>query len=222
MSTCSFVNPGDLRVAAETCGANGCHASEVLKVKTSMMTHGGMLWGAALYNNGSFPLKNTHFGESYSADGTAADNSHDSSADAGGNARRRALLPELTPLERWEISQPGNVLRVFERGGMKKGEIGNPDREEESGRPDDKLGERGFGTLLRTDPVFLGLQKTRLARSAALASRHKRPARRLSRQRLHCLPRCLRQRSLPGALGAVREVRTSGRKRFFRSHDSEE
>jgi hypothetical protein len=25
-----------------------------------------------------------------------------------------------------------------------------------------KLGERGFGTLLRTDPVFLGLQKTRL------------------------------------------------------------
>ena len=28
--------------------------------------------------------------------------------------------------------------------------------------PDDKLGERGFGTVLRTDPVFLGLQKTRL------------------------------------------------------------
>ena len=71
-------------------------------------------------------------------------------------------MPELTPLERWEISQPGNVLRVFERGGEKKGEIGNPNREEESGRPDDKLGERGFGTLLRTDPVFLGLQKTRL------------------------------------------------------------
>src|SRR5580704_3378454 len=64
-----FVNPGDLRVAAQTCGSAGCHASEVLKVKTSMMTHGGMLWGAALYNNGSFPLKNTRFGESYSADG---------------------------------------------------------------------------------------------------------------------------------------------------------
>src|SRR5277367_4229376 len=42
-----FVNPGDLRVAAETCGTAGCHASEVLKVKTSMMTHGAMLWGAA-------------------------------------------------------------------------------------------------------------------------------------------------------------------------------
>ena len=156
-----FVNPGDLRVAAETCGANGCHAPEVLKVKTSMMTHGGMLWGAALYNNGSFPLKNTHFGESYSSDGVPQ-SMHTVPPPTPEETRLKGIVPELTPLERWEISQPGNVLRVFERGGMKKGEIGNPDREEEAGRPDDKLGERGFGTLLRTDPVFLGLQKTRL------------------------------------------------------------
>jgi hypothetical protein len=156
-----FVNPGDLRVAAETCGGNGCHASEVLKVKTSMMTHGGMLWGAALYNNGSFPLKNAHFGESYSADGRPQA-LRTFPAPTAEETRTKGIVPELTPLERWEISQPGNVLRVFERGGAKKGEIGNPDREEESGRPDEKLGERGFGTLLRTDPVFLGLQKTRL------------------------------------------------------------
>jgi len=156
-----FVNPGDLRVAAETCGANGCHAPEVLKVKTSMMTHGGMLWGAALYNNGSFPLKNTHFGESYSSEGVPQ-SMHTVPPPTPEETRLKGVVPELTPLERWEISQPGNVLRVFERGGMKKGEIGNPDREEEAGRPDDKLGERGFGTLLRTDPVFLGLQKTRL------------------------------------------------------------
>src|ERR1700722_8812615 len=156
-----FVNPGDLRVAAETCGGNGCHSAEVLKVKTSMMTHGGMLWGAALYNNGSFPLKNAHFGESYSADGTPQA-IRTIPAPTADETRDKGVVAELTPLQRWEISQPGNVLRVFERGGMKKGEIGNPDREEESGRPDDKLGERGFGTLLRTDPVFLGLQKTRL------------------------------------------------------------
>ena len=156
-----FVNPGDLRVAAETCGANGCHAPEVLKVKTSMMTHGGMLWGAALYNNGSFPLKNTHFGESYSSEGVPQ-SMHTVPPPTPEETQLKGIVPELTPLERWEISQPGNVLRVFERGGMKKGEIGNPDREEEAGRPDDKLGERGFGTLLRTDPVFLGLQKTRL------------------------------------------------------------
>ena len=33
----------------------------------------------------------------------------------------KGMLPELTPLERWEISQPGNILRVFERGAGKKG-----------------------------------------------------------------------------------------------------
>jgi hypothetical protein len=156
-----FVNPGDLRVAAETCGTAGCHAAEVLKVRTSMMTHGAMLWGAALYNNGSFPLKNARFGESYSSSGVPQ-GIRTVPAPTPDEIRLKGILPELTPLERWEISQPGNVLRVFERGGEKKGEIGNPDREEESGRPDDKLGERGFGTLLRTDPVFLGLQKTRL------------------------------------------------------------
>src|ERR1700687_5478996 len=60
-----FMNPGDLRVAPETCGASGCHAAETRAVSTSMMTHAGMLWGAALYNNGGYPAKNTHFGESY-------------------------------------------------------------------------------------------------------------------------------------------------------------
>ena len=49
-----FVNPGDLRVAEETCGTSGCHAREVRAVQTSMMTHGAMLWQAALYNNGAF------------------------------------------------------------------------------------------------------------------------------------------------------------------------
>ncbi|HKV03547.1 MAG TPA: hypothetical protein VJO53_00420 [Candidatus Acidoferrales bacterium] len=156
-----FANPGDLRVAAQTCGAAGCHGSEVRNVSTSMMTHGGMLWGAALYNNGAYPLKNTRFGESYSPDGLpqAIRTIPPPTAE---ETLRKGVVPELTPLERWEISQPGNILRVFERGGSKKGEIGNPDSEEDPGRPDDKLGDRGFGTLLRTDPVFLGLQKTRL------------------------------------------------------------
>jgi len=156
-----FVNPGDLRVAPQTCGTADCHAAEVLKVGTSMMTHGGMLWAAALYNNGSFPLKNARFGESYSTDGLPQ-SMRTVPPPTPEETRAKGILPELTPLERWELSQPGNVLRVFERGGAKKGEIGNPNPEEESGRPDDKLGERGFGTLLRTDPVFLGLQKTRL------------------------------------------------------------
>jgi len=156
-----FVNPGDLRVAPETCGAAGCHAAETRAVSTSMMTHAGMLWGAALYNNGGYPGKNTRFGESYDRDGKPQ-SIKTSPKPTPEETRGKGVIPELDPLFRWETSQPGNVLRVFERGGRKKAEIGNPNREEDPGKPDDKLSDRGFGTELRTDPVFLGLQKTRL------------------------------------------------------------
>src|SRR6267378_2712500 len=156
-----FVNPGDLRVAPETCGAAGCHPAETRAVSTSMMTHAGMLWGAALYNNGGYPAKNTRFGESYNRDGVPQ-SIKTSPKPTPEETRAKGVIPELDPLFRWETSQPGNVLRVFERGGRKKSEIGNPNREEDPGKPDDKLSDRGFGTELRTDPVFLGLQKTRL------------------------------------------------------------
>ena len=156
-----FVNPGDLRVAAETCGRPGCHAAEVRAVSTSMMTHSGFLWGAALYNNGGYPSKNVRFGESYNRDGLPQSIKTFPKPTAE-ETRAKGVIPELDPLYRWEISQPGNVLRAFERGGHKKAEIGNPNREEVPGKPDDKLSDRGFGTELRTDPVFLGLQKTRL------------------------------------------------------------
>jgi len=156
-----FVNPGDLRVARETCGAAGCHASETRAVSTSMMTHAGMLWGAALYNNGGYPTKNARFGESYNRDGSPQ-SIRTSPKPTAEETRTKGVISELDPLLRWESSQPGNVLRVFERGGRKKAEIGNPNREEDPGKPDEKLSDRGFGTELRTDPVFLGLQKTRL------------------------------------------------------------
>jgi hypothetical protein len=156
-----FVNPGDLRVAPETCGSRGCHASETRAVSTSMMTHSGMLWGAALYNNGGYPTKNTRFGESYNRDGKP-ESIKTSPTPTPEETRAKGVLPELDPLYRWETSQPGNVLRVFERGGRKKSEVGNPIAEENPGKPEDKLSDRGFGTELRTDPVFLGLQKTRL------------------------------------------------------------
>jgi hypothetical protein len=156
-----FANPGDLRVAPETCGAEGCHAKEVRASSTGMMTHTGLLWGAALYNNGGYPTKNTHFGESYDRDGKPQ-SIRTFPPPMPEETRTKGVLPELDPLFRWEISQPGNVLRVFERGGQKKSELGNPNREEDPGKPDAKLSDRGFGTELRTDPVFLGLQKTRL------------------------------------------------------------
>ena len=156
-----FVNPGDLRVAEKTCGTSGCHSAEVRKVETSMMTHGAMLWGAALYNNGAFPLKSPQFGESYGPDGSPR-RLTSFPPPTPEEISKKGILPYLDPLPRWELSQPGNVLRVFERGGKAKPEVGNPSLEEDPGKPEIKLSARGFGTELRTDPVFLGLQKTRL------------------------------------------------------------
>jgi hypothetical protein len=154
-----FVNPGDLRVAATTCGSASCHQIESKNVSRSMMTHGAMLWGAALYNNGSFHLKDPRFGESYSEAGEPQALLQSVSDE---QRRTRGLLSLLEPIPRWEISQPGNILRVFERGGKRRLEVGLPDKDEDPGKPDKGLSARGLGTAQRTDPVFLGLQKTRL------------------------------------------------------------
>jgi hypothetical protein len=154
-----FVNPGDLRVAHLSCGQ--CHPHETLAVKKSMMTHGCMLWGSALYNNGSFPKKWSRFGESYSMHG-APQRVQTVPPPTPYEIANKGILPYLDPLPRFEITQPGNVLRIFERGGRFRPEIGIPERLEEPGRPRERVSDRGLGTQNRTDPVFIGLQKTRL------------------------------------------------------------
>lgn len=154
-----FINPGDLRVVGKTCAGSACHDVESKNVARSMMTHGAMLWGAALYNNGGFHLKDPRFGESYSESGVPQTLLQTTSEE---ERRTKGFLSLLDPLPRWEISQPGNVLRVFERGGRRRLEVGLPDKEEDPGKPDKGLSARGFGTAQRTDPVFLGIQKTRL------------------------------------------------------------
>jgi hypothetical protein len=154
-----FVNPGDLRVAKWTCG--GCHASQTKTVPTSMMATGTMLWGAALYNNGGHNQKNARFGEAYMLDGEPA-RLQTIPQPTPEQTRTRGILPFLDPLPRYNITQPGNVLRAFERGGRLKLETALQDRDNEAGKPEFKLSIRGFGTLLSTDPVYLGLQKTRL------------------------------------------------------------
>lgn len=155
-----FINPGDLRVSAQTCGS--CHSTETQNVANSMMRHGAMLWGAALYNNGGFPIKDTRFGESYSDESGAPESLIQTPAPDREAMQRKGLLPFLNPLPRWEISQPGNILRVFERGGKRRLEVGLPDKDEDPGKPDKGLSARGLGSQQRTDPVYLGLQKTRL------------------------------------------------------------
>lgn len=154
-----FVNPGDLRVADETCG--GCHPNQTYATKKSMMAHGAMLWGAALYNNGSFPLKRPHFGEAYDSEGEAV-RLQTVPPPTDFEVKYKGVLAYLDPLPRYNITQMGNILRTFERGGSRPLELANPERLEEAGLPLRRLSQRGLGTLLRTDPVYLGIAKTRL------------------------------------------------------------
>jgi hypothetical protein len=156
-----FVNPGDLRIAHISCGTASCHPREVLQNRKSMMTHSCMLWGVALYNNGSVPFKWARYGESYSMDG-APQRLQTVPPPSVDELRTKGVLPFLDPLPRYEISQPGNILRIFERGGRFRPETGIPTREEDPGRPRTRLSDRGLGTQNRTDPTFIGLQKTRL------------------------------------------------------------
>lgn len=154
-----FVNPGDSRVAHIACGQ--CHAKEVLQLRTSMMSHGCMLWGAALYNNGSVSNKVPRYGESYSMSGVPQ-RLQSVPQPTPEEIRTKGVVPFLEPMPLFQITQPGNTLRIFERGGRFRPEVGIPERLEEPGRPRERLSNRGFGTENRTDPVFIGLQKTRL------------------------------------------------------------
>jgi hypothetical protein len=154
-----FVNPGDLRAAQVACAS--CHAEETRNVPKSMMAHGAMLWEAAFYNNGSNNSKTAIFGEGYAPDGTPAV-IRPNNPPTTRQAEQNGMLVELWPLMRWEISQPGNILRVFERGGLSRPIIGVPNSFDPPGRPEVKLSVRGLGTDVRTDPVNIGLQKTRL------------------------------------------------------------
>ena len=157
-----FFNPGDLRIAHISCGTANCHPKEVRQNRLSMMTHGCMLWGSALYNNGSVPNKWARYGESYSMHGVPQ-RLQTYPPPTEEQMNRKGVLPYLDPLPRFEITQPGNILRIFERGGRFRPEIGTPERLEDPGKPFfTRLSDRGLGTQNRTDPTFLGLHKTRL------------------------------------------------------------
>ncbi|MFC0102911.1 hypothetical protein [Sphingopyxis terrae] len=183
-----FVNPSDYRVAREACGS--CHLEIIEATERSLMSTGAMLWGGAAYNNGIVPYKNYIFGEAYTRDGKAACILSPSSrltkeeyaeackpefgfdkilTDA---EKKRGALAKMYPLPRWSVIPPGDVFRVFERGGRnintQFAEIGLPNptgsiqRLEEPGRPDLKQSNRGPGTGLRVAIPVLNIHKTRL------------------------------------------------------------
>jgi len=167
-----FVNPGDYRVARDACGA--CHLPVIEAAERSLMASGAMLWGGAAYNNGIVPFKNYIFGESYTRSGEPAKvlSPGDPPGELTAEQKARGALAALYPLPRWNVIPPGDVFRVFERGGRNIAtqfpEVGLPNpsgsiqRLEEPGRPDLKQSSRGPGTGLRVAIPVLNIHKTRL------------------------------------------------------------
>ncbi|MBI1403385.1 MAG: hypothetical protein GC147_09240 [Porphyrobacter sp.] len=168
-----FVNPSDYRVAREACGA--CHVQAIESAERSIMATGAMLWGGASYNNGILPFKNYLLGEAYTREGLAAKLTTPGAAPDGTLSeaqKARGVLGELYPLPTWHVIPPGDIFRVFERGGRTINsqfpEIGLPNptgqiqRLEEPGRPDLKQSNRGPGTGLRVAIPALNIHKTRL------------------------------------------------------------
>lgn len=164
-----FVNPGDLRVAREACGA--CHLPIIQAQERSLMSTSAMLWGGAAYNNGILPYKRYLLGEAYTRDGQpAAIRNPVDPADP--DLAARGVLPILYPLPAWETVPPADVFRVFERGGRvinsQFPEIGLPNvlgflqRLDEPGRPDLRQSNRGPGTGNRIAVPVINLTKTRL------------------------------------------------------------
>ncbi|MBW8911478.1 MAG: hypothetical protein JF564_06255, partial [Sphingomonas sp.] len=167
-----FVNPSDYRVVRTACGA--CHMDIIQAAERSLMATGAMLWGGGAYNNGIVPYKNYIFGEAYTAKGEPAQIKSPGSP-AGTvtpEQKARGALPVMYPLPTWHVVPPGDIFRVFERGGRTIGtqfaEIGLPNlsgniqRLEEPGRPDLKQSNRGPGTGLRVSIPILNIHKTRL------------------------------------------------------------
>lgn len=166
-----FVNPSDYRVAADACGA--CHQPIIDASVRSLHATGAMLWGGASYNNGILPYKNYILGEAYGP-GSEPAILHGPRIPEGSEAEVRAkgVLPQLYPLPHWESVKPGDVFRVFERGGRNiinlfpetgiPNALGQLQRIEEPGRPDFRQSNRGPGTGARIAVPLINITKTRL------------------------------------------------------------
>lgn len=163
-----FMNPGDLRVAREACGA--CHLPIIQASERSLMATSAMLWGGAAYNNGILPFKRYIVGEAYTAASEPA--LLKAPVPVTEHMRAMGILDSLAPLPAWETVPPADVFRVFERGGKINGtqfsEIGLPNstgalqKLDVPGRPDVRQSNRGPGTGNRIAVPLINVTKTRL------------------------------------------------------------
>ncbi|HEV8334207.1 MAG TPA: hypothetical protein VGQ22_22475 [Steroidobacteraceae bacterium] len=166
-----FINPSDYRVARESCGA--CHMDVIEASVRSLHSTAVMFWGGAAYNNGILDFKQYILGESYGRNGEAVilqgPKIPDTLVDAAAIA---SIVPQIYPLPAWESLKPGDIFRVFERGGRNIANLfpetglpnanGQLQRIEEPGRPDFRQSNRGPGTGARISVPVINITKTRL------------------------------------------------------------
>ena len=107
-------------------------------------------FGVLVLNNGTVPVKHAVFGESYSMNGVPQ-RIQSVPPPSDEETAKHGVVATLDPLPRFEIGQPANVFRIFERGGRFRPEVGIPQEDEEPGRPRTRLSNRGLGTENRTD-----------------------------------------------------------------------
>ncbi|MFU8763004.1 MAG: hypothetical protein ACNA7T_00670 [Haliea sp.] len=163
-----FINPSDYRIAREACGA--CHLPVIEAAERSLMATSAMLWGGAAYNNGILPYKRYIMGEAYTREGEPA--MIPGPIEPTPEMTMAGILPALYPLPAWETVKPGDIFRVFERGGRNitnlfpetglPNALGQLQRLEEPGRPDFRQSNRGPGTGARISVPLINITKTRL------------------------------------------------------------
>lgn len=163
-----FINPGDYRVARDSCGA--CHLNIIQATERSLMSTSAMLWGGASYNNGILPFKRYILGEAYTTKGEPA--TMVNPIPPTPFMTDKGILAKLFPLPAWETVPVADIFRVFERGGRvilsQFPEIGLPNNTgaiqklDEPGRPDIRQSNRGPGTGLRIAVPVINITKTRL------------------------------------------------------------
>ena len=121
---------------------------------------------------------------------------------------QKGILPKLYPLPAWETIPPGDIFRVFERGGRVirassrrsacRINSGALQKLDEPGRPDIRQSNRGPGTGSRIAVPVHQHHQDAAQRSAHVVPRHQRAAGRLSLVGLHRLPRRVRERPRSG------------------------
>ena len=215
----------------KSCGA--CHMDIMQASVRSLHSTATMFWGGAAYNNGILDFKQYILGEAYGRNGEAiilkGPKIPDHLVDAAAIA---SIVPQIYPLPNWESLKPGDIFRVFERGGRNIANLfpetglpnanGQLQRIEEPGRPDFRQSNRGPGH--RRAHFGAGDQHHQDApqRSELVVHRHQRSARRLSPFRLRFLPRRVRERSRSAALRRLRQVRARGPHADRRSDDQQD